>query len=55
MTTTSLREKVFLDRLALLKSRGFTAGIFGDIDLEGHREWVERVCRRVGFKAVLPL
>jgi len=48
-------EKVFLARLALLKSRGFTAGIFGDIDLEDHREWVERVCGTVGFEAVLPL
>ena len=48
-------ERVFLERLALLKSRGFTAGVFGDIDLAGHREWVERVCRTAGLKAVLPL
>jgi len=34
--------------------RGFTAARFGDIDLEGHREWVERVCRTAGLKAVLP-
>jgi len=48
-------EKVFLDRLALLKSRGYVAGVFGDIDLQDHRDWVERVCRTAGFKAVLPL
>jgi diphthine-ammonia ligase len=48
-------ERVFLERFALLKSRGFTAGVFGDIDLESHREWVERVCQTVGLKAVLPL
>jgi diphthine-ammonia ligase len=48
-------EEVFLKRLVLLKSRGFTAGVFGDIDLEGHREWVDRVCRMVGLRAVLPL
>lgn len=48
-------ERVFLERLALLKSRGFTAGVFGDIDLEAHREWVDRVCRTAGIKAVLPL
>ncbi len=48
-------ERVFVDRLSLLKSRGFTTGIFGDIDLMAHREWVERVCGSVGLKAVLPL
>jgi uncharacterized protein (TIGR00290 family) len=48
-------ETVFLERLAHLKSRGFTAGVFGDIDLAGHREWVERVCRTAGVRAVLPL
>jgi len=45
---------LFLDRIALLKSRGFTASRFGNIDLECHREWVERVCRTAGLKAVLP-
>lgn len=29
--------------------------VFGDIDLEGHREWEEKVCRSVGLQAVLPL
>jgi diphthine-ammonia ligase len=54
-TTWEDYEKVFLDRLSLLTSRGFTGGIFGDIDLQGHRDWVERVCRAAGMKAVLPL
>ena len=26
------------------KDNGKRTGIFGDMDLEGHREWVERVC-----------
>ena len=30
-------------------------GVFGDIDLEGHREWVEKVCEKVGLRAYLPL
>lgn len=38
-----------------LKKEGIRAGIFGDIDLETHREWVERVCGEVGVQAVLPL
>ncbi len=48
-------ERVFLERLDLLRSQGISTGLFGDIDLEAHREWVERVCRIAGFKAVLPL
>jgi len=31
------------------------AGIFGDIDLVLHRDWVERVCLETGLKAFLPL
>jgi diphthine-ammonia ligase len=38
-----------------LKDKGIEGGIFGDIDLEEHREWVERVCGEVGIKAFLPL
>lgn len=36
-------------------TRGIRTGIFGDIDLEGHREWVERVCGECGITPVLPL
>jgi uncharacterized protein (TIGR00290 family) len=32
-----------------------TTGIFGDIDIEDHRGWVERVCGQVGVEARLPL
>jgi diphthine-ammonia ligase len=38
-----------------LKNKGIEGGVFGDIDLEEHREWVERVCGEVGIKALLPL
>jgi uncharacterized protein (TIGR00290 family) len=31
------------------------AGVFGDIDIERHREWVERVAGEAGADAVLPL
>ena len=30
-------------------------GVFGDIDMEDHRRWVERVCGLVGAEACLPL
>jgi diphthine-ammonia ligase len=34
---------------------GTPVGVFGDIDIEGHREWVEGVCARAGVEACLPL
>ncbi|MCK4581429.1 MAG: diphthine--ammonia ligase [Dehalococcoidia bacterium] len=38
-----------------LKEEGVRGGVFGDIDLEEHREWIERVCGELGMKAILPL
>jgi uncharacterized protein (TIGR00290 family) len=34
---------------------GTAVGIFGDIDMREHREWVERVCGEIGVRACLPL
>ncbi|MCK4468240.1 MAG: hypothetical protein KAU60_07795, partial [Desulfobacterales bacterium] len=48
-------EAEFKKALSDLKDKGVEAGIFGDIDLEEHREWVERVSRESGMEAVLPL
>jgi len=48
-------EKEFLEVLHTLKAQGVEAGVFGDIDLEAHREWVERVCAAAGLDAFLPL
>jgi uncharacterized protein (TIGR00290 family) len=48
-------EKNFLEVLAEIRTDGVTHGVFGDIDLEPHREWVERVCGQAGFTAHEPL
>jgi len=48
-------ETVFVETLRGLKSNGCDYGIFGDIDLEAHREWEEKVCGAAGIEAVLPL
>jgi diphthine-ammonia ligase len=48
-------EKVFTETLLKLKLEGITAGIFGDIDFNAHREWIERVCGNAGIIPVLPL
>jgi uncharacterized protein (TIGR00290 family) len=48
-------ENNFLDAARRLREEGSSAGIFGDIDLEQHREWVERICAEAGMEALLPL
>lgn len=48
-------EVKFKEAVAVMKQEGVEAGVFGDIDLEPHREWVERVCGEMGIKAFLPL
>ncbi|HEX9907780.1 MAG TPA: diphthine--ammonia ligase [Thermoplasmata archaeon] len=48
-------EGSFISALAELREGGIEAGVFGDIDLGEHREWVERVCAEVGIEAYLPL
>jgi uncharacterized protein (TIGR00290 family) len=48
-------EPTFVKTLTELRSRGHEAMVFGDIDLEPHREWEEKVCARAGISPVLPL
>jgi diphthine-ammonia ligase len=48
-------EQNFKKAVRELKDKGIEGGVFGDIDLDQHREWVERVCGEVGIKAFLPL
>ena len=54
-TSWETYEREFKAAVKLLKQEGIEAGIFGDIDLAEHREWVERVCCEVGVTAVLPI
>jgi uncharacterized protein (TIGR00290 family) len=48
-------ETAFRKVLRSLKSKGVEAGIFWDIDIEEHKEWMEIVCGEEGIKAFLPL
>ncbi len=48
-------EENFKKVVKELKDKGIEGGVFGDMDLEEHREWVARVCGEVGIKAFLPL
>lgn len=48
-------EATMLDALSRLARRGIELAVFGDLDLEPHREWVVAVCSRAGVEPVHPL
>ena len=48
-------ERVFVGQLREFKAKGIEVGVFGDIDLEEHRQWQENACAAAGMKAYLPL
>jgi uncharacterized protein (TIGR00290 family) len=48
-------EDRFVATLEELKARGFEVAVFGDIDLQAHRDWEEKVCARAGLECHLPL
>jgi len=49
-------RKFFIESLIKVKELyGVNAMVFGDIDLQPHRDWEEMVCNEAGLKAYLPL
>jgi len=49
-------EKYFTNALNELKEKyQLTYAVFGDIDLQAHRDWEEKVCASSALSAVLPL
>jgi len=54
-TTDDAYEEVFIKALKGFKQEGIEMGIFGDIDFEPHREWIERVCKPADITPYLPL
>ena len=54
-TTRDNYETEFKDTLRALKREGITAGVFGDIDFNEHRQWIDRVCSEGGIIPHLPL
>jgi len=54
-TTWENYEEEFKKAVLDLRKEDVKTGIFGDIDLQEHRDWVERVCKDIGIKPVLPL
>jgi uncharacterized protein (TIGR00290 family) len=54
-TSWKTYEAQFIDALKELHGSGHRTAIFGDIDLQEHRDWEERVCSAADMKCVLPL
>ncbi len=54
-TTDDEYEAIFIKGLQKLKRQGIEVGVFGDIDFNEHREWIERVCKPVAITPHLPL
>lgn len=48
-------EEHFTALLREARQQGVETAVFGDIDLEDHRQWELRVCENAGLAAALPL
>jgi diphthine-ammonia ligase len=48
-------EAGFKDALEKLKLKGISGLVTGDIYLQEHKDWIDRVCGESGVKALLPL
>ncbi len=48
-------EEIFVSNLKLFKEQGIDYGIFGDIDLEEHKQWENKVCKKAFITSILPL
>jgi len=54
-STMAAYEANFRDAVLALKKDGVSGGVFGDIDLEEHRQWIEQTCKQVDVRPYLPL
>ncbi|MFC1950068.1 diphthine--ammonia ligase [Chloroflexota bacterium] len=54
-TTWNGYEQEFKDVVKSLIPKGIKGMIFGDIYLQEHKDWVERVCGELGIEAIEPL
>ncbi|MGL5439630.1 MAG: diphthine--ammonia ligase [Filifactoraceae bacterium] len=48
-------REVFVDHLKKLSEEGVRLCVFGDIDINEHRQWCTEVCLEAGMAAVFPL
>jgi diphthine-ammonia ligase len=55
LTTWESYEQEFKEAVRSLLPKGIKGMVFGDIYLDEHKEWVERVCGELGIEAIEPL
>jgi len=48
-------EREFKKVIGELKRVGVKGVVFGDVDLQEHKDWVDRVCKELNIKAIEPL
>ena len=48
-------ESVFINTIKELKKNNVEYGIFGDIDLQVHLEWIIKICNKTGIQYFEPL
>ena len=54
-TSSADYKAEFIKALQAMKREGVEGGVFGDIDFNEHREWIDGVCGEAGVAAHLPL
>ncbi len=54
-TTKASYETDFKNTLLAFQQGGITEGVFGDIDFNEHRQWIDRVCSAGGLTPLFPL
>jgi uncharacterized protein (TIGR00290 family) len=55
-TTWETYEEFFIETLKKARvEKNIRYGVFGDIDIETHKEWEDKVCNAAGIEAYLPL
>jgi uncharacterized protein (TIGR00290 family) len=54
-TTGDNYRNEFIKMLEAFRQEGIGGGVFGDIDFNAHREWIEGVCQETGMTPYLPL
>ena len=48
-------EQEFKSAIHELKQVGVKGAVFGDVDLQEHKDWVDRVCKELDIEAIEPL